>query len=193
MITGEENIVADSEQIKQAVRKVLAGDRDAFRVLVREHGLMIRSYVGSQLHRSDETEDLSQEVFMDAYRGLDQFDIDADFGAWLRGIARNKLLMHFRTTQRRERRETEFREEVARLLEHDLERIYADQSEHAIEALLRCIGKLPERMRHVVRAGLGGTKASKLATELSTSVGAIYNLNYRANSMLRACVTEEIQ
>lgn len=183
----------DSEITKQALRQVMAGDRDAFRVLVQEHRLMIRSYVGSQLHRSDETEDLSQEVFMSAYRSLDQFDTDADFGAWLRGIARNKLLMHFRTTQRRKRRETEFREEVARLLEHDLEKIYASQSEFAIEALLRCIGKLPDRMRHVVREGLDGTKAAALAEELSTSMGAIYNLNYRASSMLRECVKEEIR
>lgn len=183
----------DSDLTKQSIRQVLAGDRDAFRPLVREYRLMIRSYVGSQLHRSDETEDLSQEVFMTAYRSLDQFDTDADFGAWLRGIARNKLLMHFRTTQRRKRRETEFREEVAQLLEHDLEKIHADQNDHAIEALLRCIGKLPDRMRHVVRAGLDGTKAAALAAELSTSVGAIYNLNYLASKLLRECVKEEIQ
>ncbi|TWU59242.1 ECF RNA polymerase sigma factor SigW [Rubripirellula tenax] len=182
----------DSETTKQAIRQVLAGDRDAFRVLVREYRLMVRSYVGSQLHRSDETEDLSQEVFMNAYRSLDQFDANADFGAWLRGIARNKMLMHFRTTQRRRQRENEFREEVTRLLEHDLEKIFASQSDFAIAALLRCIGKLPDRMRYVVRAGLDGTKAASLAAELSTSLGAIYNLNYRANSMLRQCVEEEI-
>jgi RNA polymerase sigma-70 factor (ECF subfamily) len=184
--------VPDSEITKRAVRQVLAGDRDAFRLLVQEHRLMIRSYVGSQLHRSDETDDLSQEVFMSAFRSLGQFDPEADFGAWLRGIARNKLLMHFRTIQRRKRRGTEFREEVARLLEHDLEKIFAEQSDFAIEALLRCIGQLPDRMKHVVRAGLDGTKASSLAEELSTSLGAIYNLNYRAGIILRGCVKEEI-
>lgn len=183
----------ESVRTKQAIQQVLAGNRDAFRSLVREHRLMIRSYVGSQLHRNDEIDDLSQEVFLTAFRNLDQFRIDADFGAWLRGIARNQLLLHFRTVGRRKTREAKFREEVAQVIEHDLDRCFAEQTEHAIEALLRCIGRLPERMRFVVRSGLDGAKPTALAEELRTSVGAIYNLHYRANGLLRNCVKGEIE
>ena len=69
--------MADSEQTKRAVRQVIAGDRDAFRLFVREHRLMVRSYLGSQLHQGDEMDDLSQEVFMRAFRNLSQFDTSA--------------------------------------------------------------------------------------------------------------------
>ena len=101
--------------------------------------------------------------------------------------------MHFRSTGRRKSREAQFREVVTQLITHDLERNFADQTDFAIESLLRCIGRLPDRMRHVVRAGLDGTKAAALAEELATSVGAIYNLHYRANGLLRECVKEEIE
>ncbi|MEM9646406.1 MAG: sigma-70 family RNA polymerase sigma factor [Planctomycetota bacterium] len=183
----------ESEKVKQTVLEVLAGDRDAYRILVRDYRLMIRSYLGSQLHRSDEMDDLAQEVFLTAYKNLDKFELEADFGAWLRGIARNRLLAHFRSVGRRRVREAKFREEVTQLLDQDLERNFFDQHEFAIEALLRCIAKLPERMKHVVRAGLDGTKASELADELTTSVGAIYNLHYRANMLLRKCVKGELE
>lgn len=185
--------MSDSDQTKHIIRQVIAGDRDAFRLLVREHRLMVRSYMGSQLHRGDEMDDLSQEVFMTAFRNLAQYDSRGDFGAWLRGIARNQLLMHFRSTGRRKSREAKFREEVTQLVERDLEKNFTDQTELAIESLLRCIGRLPDRMKHVVRAGLDGTKAAALARELATSVGAVYNLHYRANGLLRECVKEEIE
>ncbi len=183
----------NSEQTKQAIRQVLAGDCDAFRVLIREHRLMLRSYLGSQLHRVDEMDDLAQEVFVTAYRDLARFKIDSDFGAWLRGIAHNHLLMHFRTVGRQKARDAKFRVEVTHLIEYDLEQAFHEQTEFAIECLLRCIGKLPERMRQVVRGGLDGIKADSLAQELATTVGVIYSLHYRANALLRNCVKAELE
>ena len=159
--------MSDSDQTQQAIRQVIAGNRDAFRVLVREYRLMVRSYLGSQLHRGDEMDDLSQEVFMTAFRNLNQFDDRGDFGAWLRGIARNQLLMHFRSLGRRKAKEAKFREQVTQLIEHDLERTFDEQTEFAIESLLRCTSRLPERMRQVVRRGLEGTKAAAMADELA--------------------------
>ncbi|SMP38608.1 RNA polymerase sigma-70 factor, ECF subfamily [Neorhodopirellula lusitana] len=183
----------ESNPIESTIHKVVAGDRDAYRLIVREYQLMIRGYIGSQLHRADEMEDLSQEVFLTAYRNLDQYDGRGNFAAWLRGIARHQLLMHFRTTGRRKANDAKFREEVTQAIQHDLDQTFAEQTDFAVESLLRCISQLPERMKRVVRAGLDGTKAPALASELATSVGAIYNLHYRANGLLRECVKEQIQ
>ncbi len=182
----------DSDETKQAIQKVLSGDPEAFRFLVREHRLMLRSYLGSQLHHGDVMDDIAQEVFIKAFHKLDQYDPDRNFSAWLRGIARNQLLMHFRTLGRRKANEAKFREEVYEIIRNDLEHSYQQQSTDAIEALLRCINELPDRMRKVVRAGLDGVKAQAMAEELSTSVGAIYNVHYRANELLRECVRKEI-
>lgn len=184
--------MSNSSQLKETINQVVAGDRDAFRILVREHRLMLRSYLGSQLHRTDEMDDIAQEVFLTAFKNLSQFDSQSDFGAWLRGIARNHLLTHFRTVGRRKANEAKFREEVTQLIQPDLESRFQTQTEFAIEALLRCIGRLPDRLRVVVRAGLDGSKADALAKELSTSLGAVYNLHYRANKLLRDCVKEEL-
>jgi RNA polymerase sigma-70 factor, ECF subfamily len=172
----------------KTIQRVLGGDVDAFRGIVREHDLMLRSFLGSQLHHSTDIDDLAQEVFIIAFRKLKEFDITGDFGAWLRGIARKQLLHHFRTVRRSNAATARFREQVIAVVEQDLERAFDSKSEEAIEALLRCIAQLPPRMRRVVRGGLDGIKPLLLADELSTSVGAIYNLHFRANSLLRSCV-----
>jgi RNA polymerase sigma-70 factor (ECF subfamily) len=181
----------ESDSTDEAISRVLAGDRDAFRMIVRENSLMLRSYLGSQLHHASDVDDLAQEVFIAAFRRLNQFDRRGDFRAWLRGIARKQLLHHFRTIGRRNAAVAKFRMEVFGTIEQELESAIAATDNQLIEALLRCISQLPQRMRHVVRSGLDGIKAAALADEMETTIGAIYNIHYRANSLLRECVKSE--
>lgn len=69
------------------VEAVLAGDRDAFRVLVeREAGAVVRAChrILGDLH---EAEDAAQEAFVTAYRSLASWRGEGPFGAWLTRIA----------------------------------------------------------------------------------------------------------
>lgn len=169
--------------------EVARGRTDAFGLVVRAYELSLRSFLASQVYHLDEVDDLAQDVFVTALRSLPSYRRGDDFGAWLRGIARNKLLNHYRSTARRNQAMQRFREEAGRLIEADLEQ--AADREAVIERLLRCIADLPERLRRVVRAGLYGGRPAELARELSTTVGAIYNLHYRANQLLRDCLQKE--
>jgi RNA polymerase sigma-70 factor (ECF subfamily) len=175
------------------LEEVSRGNRDAFRHVVRTFSLPLRCYVASQVHHPNDVDDITQEVFLAAYRNLETFRRGDDFGTWLRGISRNKLHDYFRSSARRDKVLNRFREEVARVVEEDLERAATGDTSESIEALLRCIAKLPEKLRRVVRAGLDGDKPADLAEEFVTTVGAIYNLHYRANQLLRDCVQKELE
>jgi RNA polymerase sigma-70 factor (ECF subfamily) len=182
----------NQRDIEQVLDEVGRGNTDAFRHIIREYGLSIRSYLCSQIYHLDEADDLAQEVFIAAYRSLASFRRGEDFSAWLRGIARNKLRTYFRSSIRRNSVLDRFREEVLSLVADDHDNaVKVDRSED-IEMLLRCVAKLPEKLRRVVHAGLEGAKPLALAEELSTTVGAVYNLHYRANQLLRECVQKEL-
>ena len=76
----------DDEALR-VVTAVLAGDRDAFRILVdREAASIVRAChrILGDLH---EAEDAAQETFVIAYRSLDSWRATGSFGAWLRRIA----------------------------------------------------------------------------------------------------------
>ena len=179
-------------EIDVVLDQVGRGHREAFRIIVRAYSLPLRCYIASQVHHPNDVDDMTQEVFLAAYRNLSVFRRGDDLGAWLRGIARNKLHDYFRSTARRDKALERFRAEVARAVEEDLERAATADSSESIEALLRCIARLPEKLRRVVRGGLDGDKPADLAEQFVTTVGAIYNLHYRANQLLRDCVQKEL-
>jgi RNA polymerase sigma-70 factor (ECF subfamily) len=175
------------------IQRVLSGDREAFRELVRQHGLPLRSFLASKMHHMDDVDDVAQESLLAAFNNLDRFDQEQNFGAWLRGIARYKMLNHFRANQRRSAAMLRFRAEADAIIDEDIERQSKELNSSAIEALLTCITRLPERARQAVRAGLDGIKGEVLAADMSTTVTAIYNLQWRSNQTLRKCVRKELQ
>jgi RNA polymerase sigma-70 factor (ECF subfamily) len=180
--------MSDRSDVDTILGEVARGRTEAFGEIVRHYALPLRTYLASQVHRLDDVDDLAQEVFLAALESLSTFRRGDDFGAWLRGIARNKLLVYFRTQSRRSQALQRFRDEVASLIADDLERAAASERAELIERLLRCIVQLPERLRRVVRAGLDGDKPAEVARALSTTVGVVYNLHYRANQLLRECL-----
>ncbi|WP_165065413.1 sigma-70 family RNA polymerase sigma factor [Paludisphaera rhizosphaerae] len=181
-----------STEIDEVIDQVLRGHRDAFRFIVRSYSLPIRAYIASRLRRADDVDDLTQEVFIAAFRDLAQYHPGGDFGAWVRGIARHKLNDYFRSTTRRTQAHERFRLDLASSVETELDAAATCEPSDSIEALLRCISRLPEKLRRVVKSGLDGDKPASLAEELATTVGAVYNLHYRANQVLRDCVKKEL-
>jgi RNA polymerase sigma-70 factor (ECF subfamily) len=184
--------MGERTEVEAILEEVARGRTEAFGGIVRAFALPLRSYLASQVHRLDDVDDLAQEVFLAALESLAAFRRGDDFGAWLRGIARNKVLLYYRSQSRRSQALQRFRDEVMALIEDDLERAAATDRVETIERLLRCIAALPERLRRVVRAGLEGDKPADVAKALSTTVGVIYNLHCRANQLLRECIEKGI-
>jgi RNA polymerase sigma-70 factor (ECF subfamily) len=86
-ITNAPSRPGDQRDERAIVDAVLAGDRDAFRLLVeRESASVVRAChrVLGDLH---EAEDAAQEGFVTAYRSLASWRGDGPFGAWLTRIA----------------------------------------------------------------------------------------------------------
>ncbi|MCH2208387.1 MAG: sigma-70 family RNA polymerase sigma factor [Lentisphaerales bacterium] len=180
------------EELKKTIEKVTNGDRDAYWTIVNQYKLMVRSYVASILFNQSDIDDLTQETFITAYKKLSEFDSSKDFGSWIRGIARFKMTNYMRATKRRSNLMGNFKEKVIDIISPEIEHKLQVESDHSIKALLTCIAKLPQNMRLIVKSGLNGIKAQNLAEEINSTPGAIYNLQYRANGLLRDCVKKEI-
>jgi RNA polymerase sigma-70 factor (ECF subfamily) len=84
-----------------AVAETLAGDRDAFRVLVEHYSWSVFRLAYRMTGNEHDAEDVVQETFLRAYRRLDQFELRANFGTWVYRIATNYALDLIRLRRRR--------------------------------------------------------------------------------------------
>lgn len=182
----------EAEELGTILDRIAAGHVEAYQFIVRAYGLPLRSYLAGQVYHIGDADDLAQETFITAYRKLSTFQRDSDFGAWLRGIARNLVKMHFRSAGRRTRALDRFRAEAAEIASEELDAAASSRKSEDIEALLRCVARLPDRMRRAVRAGLDGEQPAKIASEFRTSVNAIYQIHWRAHQLLKDCVSREL-
>ncbi|HZC99434.1 MAG TPA: sigma-70 family RNA polymerase sigma factor [Actinomycetes bacterium] len=74
------------------VRAARHGDREAFMQLVRVHQAGVRAFAHGLLGDRVLAEDIAQEAFLRAWRGLGAFRGDAAFATWLYAITRRAAL-----------------------------------------------------------------------------------------------------
>ncbi len=80
-----QNEISDEEW----VRRVQAGETDAFEILIRRHEKRIFNLLYRWVGNYDEAAEVAQEVFLSAYRAIRRFRGESSFFTWLYRIAVN--------------------------------------------------------------------------------------------------------
>src|SRR5271169_5451422 len=89
---------AEAEAISDArvVERTLAGERDAYRVLVERYSLNLYRLAYRMTGNSHDAEEVVQEAFLRAYQKLGQFAGNSNFGTWAYRIAANYAIDRIR-------------------------------------------------------------------------------------------------
>jgi RNA polymerase sigma factor (sigma-70 family) len=171
---------------RRLVEAVLAGESDLYRRLIDKYqGLVFRTISGIVGARP-EVEDLAQETFWQAYRGLRCFRGEARFSTWLLRIAVNKAI-DFCRRRREESVSLEGCEPWGRASAGDgaPERIVLEREQ--VEHLYRYLEQLPAHYRQVLRRHyLDGFSYREIAVEAKVPLKTVESRLYRARKMLRA-------
>lgn len=163
-------------------------DRPAFEDIYREFLGRIYAYVRSQVGEAADAEDITAQVFMNAYQAYGRFEArNTTPAAWLFRIARNATLDHFRSSTRRERlRRTIERQPMA-------EEDPAERAEERIQyrALLARVAELPERQRDAISLRHSGLRFDEVGSLLGCSEDAAKMLYHRALKALKEAVSRQ--
>ncbi len=85
---------------QELVRQTLAGDLQAFEIIVGRHQQAVYRILYRLLRNKQEAEDIAQETFLRCYHHLGKFDQDRPFAPWLYRIATNLALSSLRRLAR---------------------------------------------------------------------------------------------
>ncbi|QDU96572.1 sigma-70 family RNA polymerase sigma factor [Lignipirellula cremea] len=156
--------------------------------LFLQQAAAVRGFVRGLVPDRAAADDVFQEVFLTVkQRGAD-FRRDGDFLAWVRGIARNKVLEHYR---RQRRTPLPFDEELLNLLADSAEG--SDQLlEQRREALTKCLERLAPRAREIVDLRYAEQPLSppEIAERLAWTTNAVHVALARARAFLRECTQQ---
>jgi RNA polymerase sigma-70 factor (ECF subfamily) len=173
------------------LERVLAGDEDAFALLVRRYEPKLRVYVSQIVPSDEEARDLVQEAFIRVWRHLDQYDSKFRFSTWLFRIAHNLAIDHLRRRRQPivslDIGEDDEGDEI-RLDPVDARRgpLAELANRELAEAMAREIEQLPDSYRElIVLRHFVGLAYNEIAEMKGLPLGTVKNKLFRAHSVLR--------
>jgi RNA polymerase sigma-70 factor (ECF subfamily) len=156
-----------------------SGDAQAFAALVRRFEKPVYHLVLRMVRQPSVAEDLAQDVFIRLWRHLGGFESAATLPGWLRRVAVNAVIDHWRKEDARRRRLQALREHpLARLALRPSTRM---ETHEAIDLVQAALEKLPAKLRSVlVLRTAEGMSYEELADVLGTSSSAVRSRLFRA-------------
>ena len=181
-----------------AIAAVLAGDADAYALLVQRYSGPLYRYLLRMLGRPDETEDAVQEAFLRAYLSLASYDSSYRFSTWLFRIATNLTLNRIKAEQRVV--SLEMLQEGA----EDAPREFADRRDDCrpelqaerrelCAAVRECLELLPPAYRTVVTLRhVADLSYDEIADSIGLPVNTVRSRLHRGRERLGECLQERL-
>ncbi len=178
-----------------AVERTMAGDRDAYRVLVERYSLYLYRLAYRMTGNSHDAEEVVQEAFLRAYQKLSQFAGNSNFGTWVYRIATNYAIDRIRQRNVEESRQVSPSRPTEDGLEIDPVALVKDPS--ASPERLAGSAELAARMKQaldaltpaertaIVMRHWEGCAIEEIAAVLKSNTNATKNTVFRAVAKLR--------
>jgi RNA polymerase sigma factor (sigma-70 family) len=189
MKTADVMAISPEATDDRLVSAAKSGSPEAFAALFQRYRPEIARYAGRTLGDDGRAEDVVQEVFISALRGIGTLDRPAGFKPWLYRIAHNACVDQMRRRGRAE--EVPF--DAPGMPPADQIRMFRQPSSHAaltqkedFRNLRRALTDLPEAQAQIlVLRELEGLTYDEIAARMNISVPAVESMLFRARRALR--------
>ena len=173
---------------------------------VRANHAGLRAFIRSIGVDSLWVDDIAQEAFIVAYQRMAEFDEGRDFGAWVRGIARNLVINERRKNARRKRIISDNLTDIlvssssaAEDEEGEAEAAFGmgvgtgDVAKAKMAALRECLQVMPEKSQAMIKARYEeNASAPDIAEQLDMKSAAVRKSLERIRTALRKCMEERL-
>lgn len=190
----------DKDRERELIRRLQAGDDEAFEMMVRIHGGRMLAIAKRLLRVDQDARDALQVAFLSAFRSIGEFAGQSRLSTWLHRIVINSALMQIRSRKRR--KEDSIEELLPRFDVHGawIENHEPNSGEQLLEQreihelVRRCIARLPDNYREVVQMrDIEELEYKEIAMMLNANINAVKVRLHRARQALRSLITKELR
>ncbi|WP_283115397.1 sigma-70 family RNA polymerase sigma factor [Intestinimonas timonensis] len=182
---------------QELVERAKKGDETAFEVLVTDNEKRIYNLCRRLTGNPEDAAELTQEAFLNAWRGLSRFQGESSFSTWLYRLASNACIDFLRKEKRRQNLSMTVSlddEEEARQVELPDER-YAPERElertEVRQAVAAGLERLtPDHRQVLVMREINGLSYAEIGAVLGLEEGTVKSRIARARNALRKVLTE---
>lgn len=169
----------------ECVKRVQRGDTQSFEILVRRHQKTTFNLIYRFLGDYDEATETAQEVFLSAYRSIQQFRGDANFATWLYRIAFNHASSRRKSLNSKLQRHVALEDEVKADCSADPE-TSAERREiqQCVQQALNSLNR--DDAQIILLRDLQDVRYEDIAETLDVPVGTVKSRLHRARQALRA-------
>ncbi len=168
------------------IEKILGGQTGAFKLLVHKYQHKIMHILLRYVNEPVDAYDLTQEVFIRAYRSLPNFRQESSFYTWLFRIAVNVAKSHCATEKRRSDFEQAMPEQelLSKGVDHSSPESILN-AQQLKQAVFDVIHTLPEELRvAILLREVEGLNYEKIAQILNCPIGTVRSRIHRAREAL---------
>lgn len=188
-MTHAEREAATASALVEAAK---AGDQRAFESLVRRYRKRIFALALHIIGSSSEADDITQDVFLKAYRALPEFEGRSQFFTWVYRMTVNRSLNARRDRSRRGEDSDDARLELAVAVDARSNPNRVAELRQTYTRLLRALDALPADMRTtVILVSLQGMSHGEVAVVQNVSEGTIAWRMHEARRRLHEAMAPE--
>ena len=175
---------------KELVKRAQKGEKAAFDTLVTKYHLKVVNLVTRFVKNADDAQDVAQEAFIKAYRGLKNFRGDSAFYTWLYRIAINSAKNYLVSQGRKspayavDVEDAEHMESATNLKEYDTPEgnMLTDEIEQTV---YKAIKDLPEDLKTAITLReLEGMSYDEIANVMECPIGTVRSRIFRAREAI---------
>lgn len=189
---AEKMDMTGESKLDRSIKKVLEGDREAFREVIVSCEAKVRVVIAAIIPDTNSVDDLAQEVFVTAFAKLKDYEMGTDFEQWLKAIARYLALNERRRWFRQARLRDRFEAEYETALEPLIDAFAQKYDGNLLEALRECIGRLQEPSRAIVNDFyMKELTSEQIGQTFNQQAAWVRLVLFRARAALAACLREK--
>jgi len=167
---------------REIIERCLNGETDCFSYIVLNYKKLVYSIALRFLKDPDAAEDITQEVFLKAYKKLHMYDRNMKFSAWIGRITHNTCIDAIRRNKNHLTVSTEEQDVQAYGVSPD-ETVIKKERKEWLEEQIRLLApgyKTPLLLFHK-----GGLSYEEIAKSMNVPISIVKNRIYRARKMLK--------